>query len=742
MKRSFLFVLGICLVLNTNCYAAVGNATVPGEIGRFVAQRGADGQNGTNGINGTNGADCNPTETRTRCGPTLDTKCYENGSLSQKTGVKIERSSCPAGGSPIVSYLFDNECGVTVDSVSDVHQDDDVAKPVTHKRVTFKNTCTDTPLGQTADIPVGEDGSNCEAEVVVTACGPLETEQCDVATKQGIKIQKKNCAGTILAASTQYIYNGDAGAACNSTITTERCGPTLTTKCYENGSLSQKTGVKITKTNCSGSSPVDAYTYDGDVGTGIYYQGELNDCSALTTLKNNTSVTKEPGYAWFVKNLGTGYDAGKLYIWTNNTFPDCPSGGVPFQGPQGVQGEGVCDGVADAAVAIKNTVRSYEAPTSGARGYMKLHHTKCNDSTEDDQIKDECVPIIAASSATCSSGTYLECKPQGTYAGNSNYTKYNVCETTTGTTIASALSGKEDDPCTSDPNSMTVVKKENTTVAYSKGSTVSGKTYYSQIGSRTVTRETCNSAGNSTFAVKDNCVEIGKPSGECTAATSAYLRCIDQTDGSTYYVCQDLGVGNNSLANKIDGKMDVGASIADTQLSNKVITTDNLATNNVVTTSGGKINAGILPDTVVTTSGGKINAGVLPDTVVTTGNDATHGFDTLLGNSVSTAVSTAISTEIGNGSQGAFKDFVTNGDLTSTLGGYVTSVDLDSAVSGAVEDATFSFAGVNDLKLSEIVSMLNQAVGTCNTTDNGARVQTSCSGGALGNISLTRDKEE
>ena len=105
---------------------------------------------------------------------------------------------------------------------------------------------------------------------------------------------------------------GADGAACNATITTERCGPSLATKCYESGQLSAKSGIKMTRTDCSGGNATSFYTYDGDVGTGIYYQGELANCGALNALKNNSDVTKEPGYAWFVKNLGTGYDAGKL----------------------------------------------------------------------------------------------------------------------------------------------------------------------------------------------------------------------------------------------------------------------------------------------------------------------------------------------------------------------------------------------------------------------------------------------
>ena len=598
---------------------------------------------------------------------------------------------------------------------------------------------------------------------------------------------------------------GADGAACNATITTERCGPSLATKCYESGQLSAKSGIKMTKTDCGGGNATSFYTYDGDVGTGIYYQGELANCGALNALKNNSDVTKEPGYAWFVKNLGTGYDAGKLYIWTDNKFPDCPSGGVPFQGPQGAQGEGVCTGHENDVTAVKNTVRQYVSASGNNRGYMKLTHSMCDDQTDDviDKIDDKCLPVMPASSSVCVNGTYLECTPQD------GGTVYYICADTAGTTFSSALSNKEDavcvganansssverkktvsytaptgsegygtyswktavgkvvnksvkcdnsettisstpdkceeiakpngvctdttkvyyrctqqndnstqynlcasgnsvlgaaqtaaetavaavDPCAGNTNSSTIIKTTSTTT-YSRGTKTSG--VYSAIGKKTVTKTACN-GDTYTTDEQDDCIEVAKPANVCTAATSAYLRCYNAQTGSdqTYYVCQDLGTGNNSLANKIDGKADASA-VTQSALESTLGST--------YLKPSDTISASQLPSNVVTTTDGKINAGVLPSTVVTIGDDATHGLNTLL----------------------ATKK-------------YVTESGLESAVSSAVSEKTVTFGNLQ-ITLDEALELVGKAAGTCTRTPSGGDSENavSCSNGALGSVSTT-----
>ena len=114
---------------------------------------------------------------------------------------------------------------------------------------------------------------------------------------------------------------------------------------------------------------------------------------------------------------------------------------------------------------------------------------------------------------------------------------------------------------------------------------------------------------------------------------------------------------------------------------------------------------------------------------MTVGNDATHGFNTLLGNSVSTAVTDAINTEIGYGSEGVFKDFVTNDTLASAV-----STEVESAISE--KSVTF---GNLQITLDEALELVGKAAGTCTRTSSGGDSEdaVSCSNGALGSISTT-----
>ena len=374
-------------------------------------------------------------------------------------------------------------------------------------------------------------------------------------------------AGANYPIGTFVAPKGADGAACNATITTERCGPSLETKCYESGQLSAKSGIKMTKTDCSGSNATSFYTYDGDVGTGIYYQGELANCDALYALKNNSDVTKEPGYAWFVKNLGADYDAGKLYIWTDNKFPDCPSGGVPFQGPQGAQGDGVCTGHESDATAVKNTTTTYGGPSGGNGTYyanigqMVAVHTPCMsgasipNTTQDDPCRIIAAP--AGSGCTGANNTYYECKRQGAQGDNAAGTTYNLCLTTTGNSITSAL----DNPCygVAAANQSTTVKKTEWSYTAPAGS----GSIKTSVGKLVQKNRMCNdSLSTSSLAeVEDECTEEARPNSGCNGTGKVYKKCRPQgtytsnTNFSDYYVCVDgtykdvcLGTASSSLS--------------------------------------------------------------------------------------------------------------------------------------------------------------------------------------------------
>ncbi len=695
-KNIFVFmILGTCVSLPAFADYTIGN---------FVAPKGADG------INGTNGTDCRPTETRTRCYGTGSSKCGD----TTRSGVKIVTTQCDGSGST-TSYIYDNNCGITVDSVADVT--DAATSKVTHKRVTFKNTCTNDILTTTADVPVG--------------CTPTYT--------------------------TKYINKETSG-----------------TYSYNNSSRSENTvGARTTVSGCGTDTTFD--TYDGNDGTSFNYKGSVANCSALNSVSNPAQND-----AYIVNGDGNG----KLCIYNGSSWPTCPSGCAEFTGPAG---DNNCTGYEDSNTAVKHTLRTYSGPSGSTenggvtiyatRGKMVLTHEMCNTSLTVDNENDPCVPIVAPSGVTCN-GTYFECKPQGTYAGNTNYAKYNVCEATTGTTFSSALSNKEDavcvgtnansssverkktvsytaptgsgtvktgvgkvvnksvkcdnsettisstpdkceeiakpngvctasgkvyykctqqnngteynlcadgnsvlsaaqsvaetavaavDPCAgNNTNSSTIIKTTSTT-AYSRG-TKTGN-LYPNIGSKTVTKTACDGTTTYTTTEQDSCVEIAKPSNVCTAETSAYLRCTTSsvTTDTTYYVCQSLGNGNNSLSNKISAAQSA-AEAAQTTANGK-IDANYLTANNYLTTS-----------------------------------------------SLGTAVSDAINTEVESGAEGAFKDFVTNDTLND-----------------AISEKAVTFGGAQ-MTLGEVVDLLSSAVGNCSRSSGGlgANVDSiSCTGGSL-----------
>lgn len=837
MRKSFLFVLGICLALNNTCYAAVGNATVPGEIGRFFAQRGENGRDGSNGNTGPTGpegcpplissdtkneqgcfvvkqrsqvrngsgtcqatgswstidtvCDCRPSETRTPCGHGgSEEACGTAG----RAGYKIVTTQCDGTGSTI-SYVYDNNCSVTVNSVNDVHQDNDVSKPVTHKQVTFKNTCTDTVLSETANIPVGQNGSNCDAGVEVTPCSPTADVKCGAngsanASRTGVRIRRKNCDGTIDDSFTaQYILHGDDGTSFN-------------------------------------------------------YLGTVANCNALPTIP-----TPSANDAYLVKGTGLG----RVCIYTGSGWPTCPDDCAEFTGPAG---DNNCTGLETSSTAVKNTTLTYSGPTKSdtglayytTKGKMTTSHTPCNPSvTLDDSVQDDaCTLITAPSGSTCtgSKKAYYECTTQAAVTGLAKGATYNLCISTAGDSIADALSGKEDTLCVgNNAQSSSVERKKTVTYTAPSGSgSYDGYSWNTVVGKVVNKSVKCDGTEVTLSSIPDKCVELEKPTGVCTASTKVYYQCTRSDNSNSYNLCATgnsilsaaqtvaetaaagvdpcaelpAGATNDQKKAKVKSmsraytletpsagndrttigyttvtkttcatgadstlveyQYDTCKEIVDTRTTGACSGNDKIYLECTNTTKGpsdngrtynvcqtvtantslankvdGKIDANYLSTNGYLTSNsslsaakltGTIDSGRLPSNVVTTGNDATHGFDTLLGNSVSTAVSTAISTEIGNGSEGVFKDFVTNGNLTTTLGGYVTTGALDSAVEDAVDDATFTFAS-QSLKLSEIVYMLNQAVGTCNTVDvAGGRTQTTCSGGALGSMTVTRNKGE
>lgn len=599
-------------------------------IGTFVALKGADGRDGTNGTNGT---DCRPTETRTRCYGTGSDKCAD----STRSGVKIVTTQCDGSGST-TSYIYDNNCGITVASTTDVHQDNDSNKPVTHKRVAFKNTCTNETLSTTADVPVG--------------CTPTYTQK--------------------------YINKETNGSFT-----------------YDNASRTEKTiGARVTVSGCGNDNSFD--TYDGNDGTSFNYKGSVENCDALYNISNPAQND-----AYIVNGDGQG----KLCIYNGSSWPTtCPDDCAEFTGPAG---DNNCTGYEDSNAAVKHTLRTYSGPSGSTesdgvtvyatRGKMVLTHRMCNTTLNDtvDNENDPCVPIIAPSGVTCN-GTYFECKPQGTYDGNTNYAKYNLCEATTGTTFSSALNGKEDTACVGSDSDSALVERKKTveyTAPSGSGSAQNGTyTWKTTVGKLVNKSVKCSGTASTIGSTPDSCVEIARPNANvCSGTGKVYYQCTQQNNGSTYNLC----TSGTSVLDKIDTAQSTANNAAS-------------AAAQAQTTANGKIDASYLSANGYLTSDSNLNAGKLtgtidsgrlPSTVVTVGDDATHGLNTLLSSALST---------------GTLKDVVTSG----TLNGYVKTTGMDNnSISTILSD-------------NNVVTTTN--VGSCQAgTTTGKNTPVTCSDNSL-----------
>lgn len=116
----------------------------------------------------------------------------------------------------------------------------------------------------------------------------------------------------------------------------------------------------------------------------------------------------------------------------------CGSTNQSFEIADGNDGAGICDGVANAATAVKTYTKTYTAHTTTAAGYVTLAQTMCDNSTNNTIYEDTCVPIVPTRTAQniCSNGTYMECTAQ------QGGTVYNICRalsTENASTISAAI---------------------------------------------------------------------------------------------------------------------------------------------------------------------------------------------------------------------------------------------------------------------------------------------------------------
>ncbi len=315
--------------------------------------------------------------------------------------------------------------------------------------------------------PKGANGVACQATETRIRCAPGTSIVCGDTTKSGYRISRTTCLGEALNGY-EYLYDGDVGptgAACNSQVTAVRCGPNLTTKCYEGADFStqsSRAGIKLTKTDCNNSNATDSYVYDGDQGVGITYKDSVENCNSLSAY---TSSAQE-GDAYFNR------DDGKLYIYGSSGFPACGDGAT-FQGPQGPAGTGVCDNATNSSTTVKQTTSTYER-ASGAIGVMTVVRSMCDNTSSETTIhEDSCIQVVDTRTSNACTGIYLRCEDQ-----RDTSTVYYVCKTVSGSninTIGSALNTLSSTVASKvDQDSFNTVSSKVTALETTVGNSTSG----------------------------------------------------------------------------------------------------------------------------------------------------------------------------------------------------------------------------------------------------------------------------
>ena len=276
----------------------------------------------------------------------------------------------------------------------------------------------------------------------------------------------------------------------------------------------------------------------------------------------------------------------------NPTYDYVYNGNDGANGTNGNDGVGVCDGITSANLnkTVKNTTSVYTAATSSAAGYLTNTRTMCDTTTvTTDTVQDTCTQIVDTRTSGACDGAYMMCTNQTTNA------TYYVCKAVTGTNVSSISSAISSAQTAADNAQSTANNKVDTATFTSYQSSVTNA-----------------------LADKADASDLSALSEEVAKKAEA----------------QDL---NDYV--KTDGS----------NLPNSIITTSNLAQNNIVTTNA-----------------------------------------------------------------------------------------LDSAI--ANQTVTFGAGNQNQLKLSDVVELLGTLAGTCTQSEASDSVTTSCSGGSLGSMTITRSK--
>ncbi len=225
-------------------------------------------------------------------------------------------------------------CGVNMER-SEIHADNDPTKKLIAQKLRFTNTCTNAQIGDEITITEGTDGEpgeSCLSRVTTEKCGPVAAGyevECEKDNKTGLRITKTDCNNANPTYS--YIYDGDAAEpVCAPKIGFSTASDDV--KCKIITSTYQKWDANAQRCVIDDSLVAETTRVcsgdDGAPGVGINYITDVRTCADL---QSETRITA--GDAYYVHQdqlLYIAYD-------DNGTtkFPDCPDGGVPFKGLDG-----------------------------------------------------------------------------------------------------------------------------------------------------------------------------------------------------------------------------------------------------------------------------------------------------------------------------------------------------------------------------------------------------------------------
>lgn len=452
----------------------------------------------------------------------------------------------------------------------------------------------------------GPKGQACLSTLTTQACGPDLTKKCPVATRSGTVYTKTDCNGT--NPTDDVIYNGDDGDDICDNVENPATSVKTYTKTYTAHTASLPGYVTLTQTMCNNTTNTTNYQ---DSCVPIIPRTNQNICSAGTYME---CTAQNDGTVYNVckpkdtDDADTVFTALKDKLSKNVTFATETVNDVESfvlkEGSntvavlatkselKGAPGTPACNTTLTKSV-ITNPVTNKKSVTVTAKDCNS--NTLWTETVEDGVDgapgtngtpgQNACTPVISKSVVTDPVTSKKTVTITAKDCNDSTLWTETVEDGTDGTNGSNGAAGVG----VCDNVADTATANKNTVSVYTAGTATT-------IGYMTHTYTKCN--GNTeTSIVEDSCTQVvdKRTSGACSGA---YMVCKNQQAGTEYNVCkpisgQDISPFSSaisSLASELDQKASKNTlnnyvKTDGTNLPSGVITTSNLAQNNIVTTS-------------------------------------------------------------------------------------------------------------------------------------------------------------